>query len=382
VTACAASFHAADGREEGPLECWWRTSTSAVRVGEVFTSVLTCAAADTTALTAVVDRSRLDPVVAQWPPFEVLGGRHTPDLIRDGRRFFQYEYKLRIISDALFNLDVSFPGLPITYRVRSTTVGEESAIEGAARTYALPPMAVRVLSLVPDTAQDIRDTTSATFADLDEARLRADAMVRSGIALSVLAVGVALVGLTRFAGTRRSRTSGATRVLADATVLRGISRELTAIAREREASGWTSPLIGRALAALRVLAAYALRRPVQQRRAPFDGPVQDGGVHLRRVVVSAAVTGAAARRLAEAAPAREGRAMRLDGLVEALGTFTSAQYSRDPAVVDAALDEGLTSARHIASRLTFARGRLGRLSQALAGSAQQLRRRMGSRWAA
>src|SRR5262245_1123749 len=86
-----------------PIQCWWRTSTGAVKVGEPFSLVLTCAVIETAELTVVPEQSQLEPSVLQLPPFEVLGGTHAPDL-RDGdRRFFQYEYQLRIISESVFD---------------------------------------------------------------------------------------------------------------------------------------------------------------------------------------------------------------------------------------------------------------------------------------
>ena len=66
--------------ETDPLQCWWRTSAGAVRVGEPFSVVLTCAVLETDAATVVVDQSRLEPSVVQFAPFEVLGGSHGADL--------------------------------------------------------------------------------------------------------------------------------------------------------------------------------------------------------------------------------------------------------------------------------------------------------------
>src|SRR5947207_5385658 len=85
-----------------PLQCWWRTSTGAVRVGEPFTVVLTCAVLETDQVTVVPDQTRLEPSVVQFAPFEVLGGTHGADLRSGDRRFFQYEYRLRLIADGMF----------------------------------------------------------------------------------------------------------------------------------------------------------------------------------------------------------------------------------------------------------------------------------------
>src|SRR3954453_15095930 len=80
--------------EADPIRCWWRTSASAVRVGEPVSLILTCASVDTESTTVVPDHARLDPSAMQLPPFEVIGGQREPDLTSDQRRFFQYQYTL------------------------------------------------------------------------------------------------------------------------------------------------------------------------------------------------------------------------------------------------------------------------------------------------
>src|SRR5690349_9216736 len=92
--------------ETDPIRCWWRTSTPAVRVGEPFTIVLTCGVVETDAVTVVPSQAELDPNALQLPPFDVIGGSHPADLRTADRRFFQYSYRLRIISEELFDKDV------------------------------------------------------------------------------------------------------------------------------------------------------------------------------------------------------------------------------------------------------------------------------------
>src|SRR5437762_14306900 len=75
LLAATATGAAAQDVSTDPLQCWWRTSAGAVRVGEPFTVVLTCAVLESDAATVVVDQSRLEPSVVQFAPFEVLGGR-------------------------------------------------------------------------------------------------------------------------------------------------------------------------------------------------------------------------------------------------------------------------------------------------------------------
>src|SRR5580693_4844420 len=95
--AAAQRRTAAVNVEADPIRCWWRTSASAVRVGEPFQVVLTCAVVENDTTTVVADQSRLDPAAMQLPPFEVIGGSRGSDLHSDQRRFFQYQYTLRLI---------------------------------------------------------------------------------------------------------------------------------------------------------------------------------------------------------------------------------------------------------------------------------------------
>src|SRR5258706_14730339 len=90
VVAGAASA-AAQTVQTDPLQCWWRTSAGAVRVGEPFSVVLTCAVLETDAAKVVPDQTRLEPSVVQFAPFEVPAGSHGADLPTDHRPFFPYE---------------------------------------------------------------------------------------------------------------------------------------------------------------------------------------------------------------------------------------------------------------------------------------------------
>ena len=81
-------------------------------------------------------------------PFEILGGSHPPDVRRGSRRFFQYDYQLRIISRDAIGRDVNIPALPISYRIHSR-VGAAATLEGRDLSYVMPMMPIKVLSLVP-----------------------------------------------------------------------------------------------------------------------------------------------------------------------------------------------------------------------------------------
>src|SRR4030095_2141006 len=205
-------------RSADPLQCWWRTSTGAIRVGEGFSVVLTCAVLETDAATVVVDQSKLEPSVVQFAPFEVLGGQHGADLHTDLRRFFQYEYRLRLIAEGQFGKDVPLPETKLTYRVQSK-VGDKTSIQGRDQSYLLPAQSVRVLSLVPADAADIRDASAETFADLDQRAFRANLLIVIGGVLFSLAGLLALLALVRLFTQLRKPSTAAQKLVSDGGIL-------------------------------------------------------------------------------------------------------------------------------------------------------------------
>src|SRR3989440_11454211 len=82
-----------------PIECWWKTDRSAIRVGEQFQLTLTCAVIDTDKMKVVVDESSLAPSALHLVPFEIVGGRRFRDIVNSPRRFFQYQYSLRVLGE-------------------------------------------------------------------------------------------------------------------------------------------------------------------------------------------------------------------------------------------------------------------------------------------
>src|SRR6185369_15497524 len=285
-----------------PLQCWWRTSTGAVRIGEPFTVVLTCAVLETDEVTVVPDQTRLEPSVVQFAPFEVLGGSHGADLRSDQRRFFQYEYRLRLIADGVFGKDVALPETKISYRVQSK-VGQKTSLQGRDQTYMMPAQSMKVLSLVPSDASDIRDTSSAeTFSDIDQRAFRANLFTVIGSVLFVLAGLMTLLALVRLFQRYRKPSVASKQLIGDMTILNGVGRELSSVQRDRESGSWTPELASRALGALRIAATYAIGRPVSQMPASrllADGNetaepgrliLKAGWPRGKRIAVSGAVT--------------------------------------------------------------------------------------------
>jgi hypothetical protein len=385
---CAALLLApasAQNVETDPIQCWWRTSTGAVRTGEAFSVVLTCAVVENDTAKVVVDQAKLEPSVVQFAPFEVVptGSSHGADLRTDQRRFFQYEYRLRLIAENLFGKDVALPETKLSYHVQSQ-VAQAAAIQGRDQSYVLPPLSVRVLSLVPATAGDIRDGTIETFSDVDRRAFRASVLVVVGGVLFALAALMALLALVRLAARYRKPSAAARRLVSDGAILRAVGRELRAVQRAREDGGWTPGLAGRTLGALRIAGAYALGRHVAQtsvasressnpsHQAVMVGPqppvvihpssganqlldgqltVYAGWPRGKPIAVSAPVTPQElAYRIARGNnPAK--RAVMLETLEQALTRFTAAQYGRDAAVDDAALDDSLAAASRALTQL-------------------------------
>ena len=361
-----AGVCAAQDVQTDPIQCWWRTSAGAVRIGEPFSVVLTCAVVETDAATVVVDRSRLEPSVVQFAPFEVLGGSaQGADLRTDERRFFQYEYRLRLVAENMFGKDAGLPETKISYRVQSK-VGRNTAIQGRDQTYLMPPQSIRVMSLVPADASDIRDTSAETFGDIDQRAFRANLFTVIGATLFVVAGLLALLALVRLVRRYRTAATATERPITDGAILRGVGRELAAVRRDRNSGGgWTPELAARALAALRVAATYAVGRRVGYQTInphlrPAESLLSDGRLVLRSglfrgkpIAVSGAITAqSVARELARGGvPANARRTAMLESLARALSAFTVAGYSRDGKLDDVALDEALSTGFDVLKRM-------------------------------
>ena len=115
--------------EVDPIRCWWKTSSGAVRIGEVFTLTLTCAVLQNDAVQVVPDETRLGASVITMAPFEMVKGVHPADLYSGNRRFFQYAYDLRLINPDEIGKDVRIPDLLIHYHVNSR-IAANAALQG------------------------------------------------------------------------------------------------------------------------------------------------------------------------------------------------------------------------------------------------------------
>ncbi len=344
-----------------PIRCWWRTSAGAVRTGETFSLVLTCAVLDNEGAQVQVDESKLAPSVMQLVPFEVVGGSRPADLRERQRRFFQYDYVLRAISPDLIGRDVPLPALILGYRVNSRIPGN-AAQQGRELSYLLPPQSIRVVSMVPADADDIRDTPDAGFAGIESLRSRAGVMDVVAVTLAGLgSVMVLLAAVGLFTGTRKRERAGP-RALAPYTLAGLAARELSSVSRDAAAQGWDDARLERALAATRLAAACATGRTVSQRPVADNGiaPAGEGRLLYRRlrpqggrVAVSASTTTDDLTRAIDTLPpaASPSKRVSLERLRDAMAAFTAARYARaatvDRSALDAAVEAAATAAQQV-----------------------------------
>jgi hypothetical protein len=282
--------------------------------------------------------TEIEPGSIQLTPFEVVDGARHEDVVTAPWRYIEYAYTLRLLGEEFFGRDVSIPAVNVRFRVQT---GGREAVEGNEQTYVLPAIPVRILSLLPAQAGDIRGPLAGTFADVESRRLRATIeMVTGGIFLgfgTVLLLVAAARGAERLRTRRPAVESRAPVVAVLGRCLHDIERVRSDAARD----GWSSDLAARALAPFRVAGAIALSRPVAQEKAldgeaPREGQVavRHGLLGRRRVFVSAAITGDAIDRLrtsgngARPAPVRPEL---IDAIRDALAGLNAVRYGRNGA---------------------------------------------------
>ena len=339
-----------------PIECWWKTDRSAIRVGERFQLTLTCAVLDTDRVKVVVDESSLAPSALHLVPFEIVTGQRFRDIVNSPRRFFQYQYSMRLLGEDFFDKQVFLPRLQLSYRVQNTLNGG-SAVAGREALYSLLPVPIRVLSMVPGGAANIRDTPPDTFGDVDARIFRSNALLIGAAVVLTLALLLIAVVLVRATVKRRATAAVRRRTVSPAFVLRAASRELAAVKSLSQQDGWTGDLAGRAATALRLAGAVALRKPVGEHDAVRGTEAAEGQIATKRgwrgktIVLSSAVT--AATRNGAPSPMWE-------GISQSLGTFSALRYSRpstgsgqagiNATALDAALAEAQDQVRKLRLR--------------------------------
>ena len=374
AAAQTAAQSAAQNVEVDPVTCWWRTTSSSIRMGQPFSVVLTCSALETDAARAVIDRARLGSASVQFPPYEVITGSQSADHVTTGRRFMQYEYTLRLINESAFGADVAIPEMAIAYRIESRNSDDAAALQGREQTYVLPPLTMRVASLVPDSARHIREAAVPSLADIASREFRARLLRILAISLFSIAGLTLLIAIARWARQNRRTVPEANRqLLTHRALLGGVRRELGALQQQARA-GWTPEQVRQALTATRIVGSYVADHPVAQRasESAVDGELAlTGGIlPRRRVAVAGATTAVGLANL-------DGSATVTD-VQEALTVLTAARYSPadklDSGSLDSAIAAAIRAADRVASKHTH-------LAQAIAGAQRTVRGWRPQAWA-
>lgn len=353
--------------EVDPIRCWRQASVGAVTIGEQFTVVLTCAVFESADAQVVPDESRLNVASIQMAPFEILGGSHPPDVRRASRRFFQYDYQLRIIGRDAVGRDVNVPPLTISYRIHSR-VGAAAKLEGRDLTYVLPALPIRVLSLVPADADDIRDASAASLATVEALRSRSRMFEALAIALGVVAGIMVVLALAPLARRTAPLSSEDRNVIPDRAILSAAAAALREVQARAVRDGWTDDAIAAALSSMRLIAAAAIHHPISHKPLSANGAIPAGRLRVDRgllrrtaATISSAVT---AEDLARTSAGDDGatltRTQQLDGLRASLTALTAALYRRGQERDAASLDEAVRHAISVANDVASERGRWAR----------------------
>jgi hypothetical protein len=343
--------------ESDPIRCWWKADRTSVRVGEKFGLVLTCSVIETGPITVVPVLNQLEPGALSLTPFEVVSGVSHDDVVVSPWRYIQREYAVRLLSDGFFGQDVTIPALTVTYNLQERGSGSQ----GRDQQYILPPLPMRILSLVPKSADDIRDASGQTFASIESRRFRASLATTTAWVSFAFAVVFGVFALVRATSQLRAKKKGIVKPLPASSVLSASLSTLARVKADASHAGWTSELSRRAASALRIAGAVALNKPVTQQ---FVGPevaeregqltVFSGWPRRKRVLLSAATT---SRTIVSAMnnghnPSANTRA-NLASISDALGVLSTSGYGRqtkeDVAALDSALAESTQAVRRIRS---------------------------------
>jgi hypothetical protein len=340
-----------------PLSCWWATDKSAVRVGELFGLTLTCRVMETDRVKVVPNLAEVEPTSIELTPFDVVEGARHQDIVAGPWRYVQYQYTLRLLGDEFFGRDIAIPATNVTFRIQT---GGADTVEGTEHRYVLPSMPMRVLSLLPTQAADIRDPAVDAFSAVEARRFRTTMeLAASAIFLGFAAIAAIVAGL-RARERFRKRDVVVEQTVPVRAVLDACVREIETAREEALREGWTSSLAGRALAPFRVAGAIALKQPVAQTLVTGDAPTREGQVALRhgplrrrRALVSASITAEAMKRLRAAGNGASSAASQdvLDRIGEALTALNAVRYGRggraDVQALDRTLDNGCSALRQL-----------------------------------
>jgi hypothetical protein len=221
-------------------------------------------------------------------------------------------------------------------------------------------MPIKILSLVPNDATDIRDASDASLAAVDSLRFRSSlfrVLTMVFGALSAVMVVLALVPLAR-----RSRTISTIDRdrMPDRAVMAAVLADLDQVRKRAAAEGWSDDTIARALGDARLVAAAATGQAISEK--PLNGAVPEGRILVSHGMIRATkATVASSLTAIELAKAVNGtslsttRQQQVDGLRGALDTFANALYRREPMREVTSLDEAVRQVSSVAQAVASER---------------------------
>jgi hypothetical protein len=255
--------------EDAPLRFFWATDKTSIRIGEIFYLKITGRTYDTKTKRAFLDRRVFEPSAVNLSPYEIVSSETYPDVRRGDFLYFQYVYAMRLVGSQFFGKEVKIPSLNFSYSMQETNARGEN-IETKDIPYRMKEYVMKVQSLVPGDASDIRDARWRTFGDGEKERFRANAAFLASIFLSILAVAVFLFQV--LATVRRRRGNGEKAMKSGWSNRKLLEKLLTVfdeIRTSREQNvAWDDSeeeLAGRALNAFRVCGALTLGREIVQK---------------------------------------------------------------------------------------------------------------------
>ncbi len=285
------------------LSCWWKSDKSSIRIGEEFTVTLTCQSIETDREKTVIQDSLLDPGAITLSPYQVKSGKRYKGLSRilpgsDGPVTFhivQYTYTVRLMGEEFFGKDVPLPPLEIRYHL-DLVANNDVVTPGKEQTYILPPLPMRIQSLVPIATDDIRDAGEGTFSAIEDHRKYAIVAFIAAGAFLFLPLAVILPILVRAARSRRESVSNST-VFREKDLLRHLAGLLDRIEKDCRTASWNNASVETTLSVFRVISALAVARRVAQVSVGIETRAHEGQLEFckglwprTKVLVSASIT--------------------------------------------------------------------------------------------
>ena len=201
----------------------------------------------------------------------------------------------------------------------------------------MPPHTIRIVSLVPDNAEDILEPSVEAFNVSDERVFRADLVMLVAGAFGLVAIGFLMLALVHLRRVWRGAGPKEQKLLAPSVVIRSVLNELTALQKAVLENGWNPELVSRTLTALRVASAVALASPIAQTQIGSTQSHRDGQLRVesslwrrKTTAVSSAITQATIAKAVESGRQIGSDDPTLDCLEilrEALNAFTVVRYA-------------------------------------------------------